>query len=205
MGRFAAVLLFAAMAAGVAAAVVVGVAALPARADFTEGLRALDAGDYETAFREWQALAEAGDPEAQRALAHLYLSGQGVRADPKAALTWYRRAAAQGDAVAQMNLGDLYAGGQGIRRDPVQAYLWLGLAAAQGRRWAARRRDEIAAVMTAAQIARAEKLMHAWPRRGPGDSRHFRARAAHAPKGALRTGPDMLRPHPPRSTQPPAT
>ena len=51
------------------------------QADFADGLAAFDAGDYRTAFEEWRTLAEAGDAEAQTALAGLYLDGQGAPAD----------------------------------------------------------------------------------------------------------------------------
>lgn len=53
----------------------------PSRADIADGLAAYDAGDYATAVEEWRPLAEAGDTEAQVALAGLYLSGLGVPTD----------------------------------------------------------------------------------------------------------------------------
>ena len=133
-----------------------------AGADFAEGLAAFDAGDYQGALEVWQPLAEAGDAEAQIALAGLYRGGLGIPADLAAAARWYRRAAEQGEAVAQLNLGDLYSRGAGVPRDLVQAYLWLSLAAAQGRRWADRRRQEVAPAMTAAERAEAERLAEAW-------------------------------------------
>ena len=126
------------------------------QADFADGLAAFDAGDYRTAFEEWRALAEAGDAEAQTALAGLYLDGQGAPADAAEAVRWYRRAAEQGDPVAQLNLGDLYGRGRGVGRDLVSAYVWLSLAAEQGRRWPARRRDEIAERLSPAQRDEAE-------------------------------------------------
>ncbi len=137
-----------------------------AQADFAQGLAAYDGGDYRTAFEEWRALAEAGDAEAQTALAGLYLDGQGTPAKPAQAVQWYRRAAEQGEAVAQQNLGDLYRRGWGIGRDLVSAYVWLSRAAAQGRRWPARRRDEIAAQLTPEQRAEAEARLAA-RRRAP--------------------------------------
>jgi len=134
----------------------------PAQADFAEGLAAFDAGDFRGALDAWRPLAEAGDAEAQVALAGLYRGGLGVPADLTAAARWYRRAAGQGEAVAQLNLGDLYSRGAGVPRDLVQAHLWLSLAAVQGRRWAARRREEIATAMTAAELAEAKRLLEAW-------------------------------------------
>ncbi len=129
------------------------------RADFPTGLAAYDGGDYRTAFAEWRALAEAGDAEAQTALAGLYLAGEGTPEDAAAALRWYRRAAEQGDAVAQQNLGDLYASGRGAARDLVSAYVWLSLAADQGRRWSARRRDGLNLQLTSEQRAEAESRL----------------------------------------------
>lgn len=133
-----------------------------AHADLAAGLAAYDAGDYRTAFGEWQPLAEAGDAEAQIALAGLYLVGQGVGSDPAAAARWYRRAAEQGDAVAQQNLGELYSLGRGVARDLVRAYVWLSLAAEQGRHWAAQRRDDLARRLTPEQRAEAEAQRAAW-------------------------------------------
>lgn len=128
----------------------------PSQADFSDGLEAYDGGDYETVLAEWRPLAEAGDPEAQVALAGLYLTGTGVVADPGKAAHWFHLAAVQGDPVAQLNLGDLYSRGRGVPRDLVEAYLWLSLAAAQGRKWPETRRKEIAALMTAEEIQEAE-------------------------------------------------
>ncbi len=137
------------------------VSGVSARADFADGLAAFDAGDYARAFSEWHRLAQAGEPEAQAALAGLYLRGQGTAADVAEARRWYRRAAEQGHALAQLNLGDLLSRGLGAPRDLVGAYVWLSLAADQGRRWPARRRDEIAREMTPQDIAEAEARLEA--------------------------------------------
>lgn len=128
-------------------------AAAPAAAGFADGLAAYDAGNYGAALRAWKPLAEAGDTEAQVALADLYASGALGTARPAEAAAWYRRAAEQGHAMAQLNLGDMYARGAGVPRDPVRAYVWLSLAARQGRTWAERRRREVAAHMTDEQLA----------------------------------------------------
>ena len=127
--------------------------------DFAEGLAAYDGGDYAIALTQWRALAEAGDPVAQAALAGLYRHGLGVRRDAAQAARWYRRAAEQGEAIAQLNLGEMYELGLGVRRDPVRAFAWLSLAADQGRRWAQERRDRIAETMSPAQLAAARTLV----------------------------------------------
>ncbi len=129
---------------------------------FEQGLEAYDAGDYEAVLAAWEPLAEAGDAEAQTALAALYLVGEGVPYDPAEAARLFRLAAEQGDAVAQLNLGDLSARGMGVPRDLVEATVWLTLAARQGRRWADSRRQEIAGGLSLAQKAEAEKRVQAW-------------------------------------------
>ena len=140
------------------------VSAPPAWADFVDGLAAYDGGDYWTAVAEWRALAEAGDAEAQVALAGLYMAGEGVAADSAAAFRWYRRAAESGHPVAQLNLADLYREGRGVARDPVAAYAWFTLAAEQGRAWAGRQRDALAGELTASQLREANSLTEAWRR-----------------------------------------
>lgn len=132
---------------------------LETRADFEDGLAAYDGGDYGAAIAAWRPLAEAGDAEAQIALAELYEIGLGVAADLQAAFALYRRAAQAGDPVAQLNLGEFFARGRGTAVDPLAAYVWLSRAAAQGRVWAAARRDELRAVLSADDLAEAERQL----------------------------------------------
>lgn len=148
-----------ALLSGLVLGLVLAVGAAPLRADFQEGLAAYDAGDFAAAAEAWRPLAEAGDVEAQVALAGLYTSGLGVPTDPTEAARLYRAAAEQGDAVARLNLGDAYSRGAGVPRDPARAYVWLSLAAEQGRNWARNKRDEIAERLTAGQRAEAERLL----------------------------------------------
>lgn len=130
-----------------------------AAASFAEGLAAFDAGDYRAAYDHWRSLAEAGNPEAQVALAGLLESGgPGVGRDLRAAADWYRQAALTGDAVAQMNLGQLYSEGRGVPQDRICALAWFTLAAKQGRTWAATRRNGIFRLMSAAEQLAAESL-----------------------------------------------
>jgi hypothetical protein len=120
-----------------------------AAASFAEGLAAFDAGDYRAAYNHWRPLAEAGNPEAQVALAGLLESGgPGVGRDLRAAADWYRKAALAGDTVAQMNLGQFYSEGRGVPQDRVCALAWFILAAEQGRTWAAMRRNGIASLVS---------------------------------------------------------
>ena len=57
------------------------------------------------------------------------------------------------------------ADGEGVPQDYVRAHMWLNLAAAQDKsqyHFAAKARDELAAKMTPAQIAEAQRLAREW-------------------------------------------
>jgi uncharacterized protein len=73
-----------------------------------------------------------------------------------------RKAADQGDAGAQSILGGMYFFGKGVPQDYVSAHMWSNLAAAGGNKDAAKSRDAVAAMMTPAQIAEAQKLAREW-------------------------------------------
>ena len=79
-----------------------------------------------------RGLAEAGDPDAQLALAARYYDGNGVPKDDTLAAAWLRRAADRGHAWAQANLAMLYSRGHGVPRDEAEAATWLRRAAEQG-------------------------------------------------------------------------
>ena len=100
--------------------------------DFDKGLKAHDAGDYDTAVREWQPLAEQGNVEAQYNLGFMYYNGQGLTQNSAKAVKWYRLAAEQGHGDARLNLGAMYRNGQGVPEDFVRAAKWYRLAAEQG-------------------------------------------------------------------------
>jgi uncharacterized protein len=111
--------------------------------------------------------AAQGDADAQFTLGARYSRGRGVPQDYAEALKWYRLAANQGKAAAQLNLGVMYHEGEGVPQNYVQALKWLTLAAAtfttepeHGQ--AVQARDIVAANMTPAQIAEAQKLAREW-------------------------------------------
>ena len=54
------------------------------------------------------------------------------RADPAAALDWYRKAAQQGSMDAATDIALMYANGKGVARDPAQAVVWFRRAADGG-------------------------------------------------------------------------
>lgn len=109
------------------------VAPAPVHADlFADADAAYRAGDFATAFRITETLAEKGDAKAQYALGIFYQQGKGVRQDYAEAANWYRKAAEQGDAKAQRNLGFLYEKGLGVGPDSGEGASWYRKAADQG-------------------------------------------------------------------------
>jgi TPR repeat protein len=77
-----------------AAALMCG-AAVPAWADFYDGVAAYETGDYTTALKEWRPLAEQGDAQAQNNLGMMYDYGYGVPENDAKTVRWYRKAAEQ--------------------------------------------------------------------------------------------------------------
>jgi uncharacterized protein len=125
--------------------------------------------DYAEAVKWFRLAANQGDATAQYSLGYMYYNGQGVPQDYAEALKWYRLAADKGDANAQFNLGFMYGNGEGVPQDYVQAHIWFNLAASrspasekQQRDQAAKNRDTLAAMMTPAQIAEAQKFAREW-------------------------------------------
>ncbi len=104
-----------------------------AEAGLKAGREAYLAGDYETAFREFLPLAEAGDVISQNQIAAMYYQGQGVAQDYAKAAQWFRRAAERGSVDAAYLLGKLYYQGQGVDQDFDEAGKWLDEAAQRGK------------------------------------------------------------------------
>ena len=72
-----------------------------ASADFYDGLRAYNSGDYLGAALEWVTAGGQGDVNSQFRLAQLYEQGLGVPQDFVQAHRWYSIAASQGHAEAR--------------------------------------------------------------------------------------------------------
>ena len=100
--------------------------------DLDAGLKAAQAGDFQTALKEWKPLADQGHADAQAFLGLMYADGEGVVEDDAEAAGWYRLAADQGLAAAQVFLGAMYANGRGVPEDDAEAVRWYRLAADQG-------------------------------------------------------------------------
>src|SRR5438445_688560 len=120
-----------------------------------------------TALNQLRVRAEQGNVDAQFDLGFMYQNGDGVPKDSAQAVQWYRRAAEQGYAKAQYNLGLLYRNGDGVPKELVTAYMWFSLVAGQGIEPAKTNRDSIEKLMTANEIAEAQRLSREWKPKGP--------------------------------------
>jgi TPR repeat protein len=103
-----------------------------AQGTLEDGFVAYRDGDYVKAVQLWRALAEKGDPIAQKRVGDMYAEGKGVVQDDTTAMMWFQRSANQGNAAAQYNVGASYAEGLGVARDDGEAAKWFGRAAEQG-------------------------------------------------------------------------
>ncbi len=102
-----------------------------------------------------------GQASAQYNLGLRYDNGEGVPQDEKKAMMWYLLAAEQGDADALNNLGAMFASGQVIEADNIVAYALFNLSAAyddSAQNNAPDNRNQVAAEMSAADIAKAQDL-----------------------------------------------
>jgi uncharacterized protein len=139
-----------------------------------DGITAYGRGDYATAVRLLRPLAEQDQSSfadrittanAQYLIGTMYYLGNGVPQDYVQALIWTRRAADQGYAAAQMSIGSMYLNGEGVPQDYLQALMWFNLAASEfddSCEEAHKIREGVAARMTPAQIAEAQKLAREW-------------------------------------------
>ncbi len=90
------------------------------------------------------------------------------RGDYATALQEFKRLAERGSAIAQKMLGVMYGKGQGVPQDYVRAHMWFDLAASHlppghpRRDLVIKDREAVAALMTPAQIAEAQRLAREW-------------------------------------------
>jgi len=112
----------------------------------------------EEASHWYRRAADQGDAVAQYNLAVMYGIGRGVAEDEWAARVLFRNSAEQGYAPAQYNLAVSYERGLGGPVDFIAAYAWYDLATKRGYDDGVNGRDKIAARLTAAELAKAEKM-----------------------------------------------
>ena len=122
------------------------------------------AKDERLAVEWYRKAAEQGYALAQSNLGYMYESGQGVRQDHDEAVRYYGMAARQGNAWGQRNLALMFRDGTGTARDPIRAHAWLNLASAAEKPHpdAAKDRDALAADLSPAQLADAQRLAREW-------------------------------------------
>ena len=96
-----------------------------------DGVKAYEAGDYETAWQILLPLGQSGDAEAQYRLGLMREYGTGILPNDYDALSWYRAAASSGHAEAQYRLGLFLEAGRGVPMDVAGAVQWFRSAADQ--------------------------------------------------------------------------
>jgi len=104
----------------------------PVWADFDDGIKAYERGDYETALREWTPLAEEGDPRAQLMLGVMHSQGEGVTEDiNQARHFWLEAVEAENYAsvIAAVALSKSYSGDKGDSSNAGEAWRWFYWAA----------------------------------------------------------------------------
>jgi len=104
-----------------------------------QGISAYYSGDYESAFRLLNPLAEQGQPRAKFRVAMMYYHGRGLEPDTNLATTLVREAlprvqtaAESGAAWAQADMASLYADGIVLAENDEEAVRLYKLAAEQG-------------------------------------------------------------------------
>jgi len=127
---------------------------------------------------EWYRLAaDQGHAQAQCNLAVMYSNGWGVPQSDEQAFHWYGLAAEGGVLQAQLGLAKMYSSTFRGPPNRVLAYQWLAIAADRGEYDAEIKRDELAAEMSADEVAEGSRLASAF--RSPAiRSRSFESRAA---------------------------
>ncbi len=110
------------------------------------------------AVKWFRKAADQDHAAAQSNLGLMYAEGRGVAQNDAEAAKWFRKAADKGLAEAQTILGLMSVKGQGVAQNYILAHMWFNLAAAQGDAGALANRDQLARMMTPAQIAEAQRL-----------------------------------------------
>jgi TPR repeat protein len=118
-----------AMACGLAACLL---AQLAEAGPLEDGQAAYGSGDYSTALKLWQPLADQGNSYAQYGIGRIYFDGDGVPTDKVGAAKWFLKAAEQGDVDAQSYLAGINYYGEGVPQNYVEALRWSRPAAAKG-------------------------------------------------------------------------
>ncbi len=115
------------------------------------------------AARDWYTLAaDQGNVRAMHNLAVLYATGIEGLSEPETAAVWFTRAAEHGMRDSQYNLGILHARGAGVPQDFGQSYKWFSIVGQTGDSDAVEKRDEVAKMLGADEIAALDAEVAAW-------------------------------------------
>ena len=123
--------------------------------------------DLTSAVNWYQRAADQGNVNAMHNLAVLMSEGADGPPDHDKALQWFLAAGNYGVRDSQYNLGVIYARGLGASQDLIESYKWFAIAAAQGDTDASARRDEVAAALSADDLAKARAAVSAWHVKAP--------------------------------------
>ena len=130
-------------------------------ADLNNGLAALKAKEFETAYNELKPLAELGDERAQYNLARMYSKGDFVSLNHSKALDLYRKSAEQGYEKSLNNLGLAYYLGNGVKKDYQMAYMYMGVAAELGHKRSMQNLRIVAGEMSKKRLLEAKIMIEA--------------------------------------------
>ena len=90
-------------------------------ANFENGVKALNAGDYSNALVEARKAAAAGDSRSYDMLGFIFQHGLGVQADPKQAFYWYKKSVENGVVKDIPKVAISYYQGKVVAQDKEKA------------------------------------------------------------------------------------
>lgn len=132
----------------------------------------------------YERAAENGNVRAMHNLGVLAAEGDDGKPNYTSAALWFGKAAEYGIRDSQFNLAVLLARGLGVPKDLVKSYTWFAIVAAAGDADAARKRDEVAARLTASELAAANAVAAAFAPR-PADRAANEASPSQPPGEAI--------------------
>lgn len=104
----------------------------PGAAEFSRGAEAYRGENHADSARFALQAAEQGNARGQFLIGWQLDKGEGMKADPARAASWYRKAAEQDDGEAAAALGRLFEEGHGVREDWFEAARWFKRSAELG-------------------------------------------------------------------------
>jgi localization factor PodJL len=120
------------------------------------------AKDLQEARRLYLVAADKGHLKAMHNLAVMYVQAIDGKPDFATAARWFKKAANYGVVDSQYNLGVLLWRGVGVDQNLPEAYKWFALAAGRGDQEAAKRRNDVAALLDAQSLNAARLAVQAF-------------------------------------------